>query len=520
LEAVVISAPHPSPLSASGARERPAQREREGQKASGSVDHCAIAAFLAAVIAVKLAVLFGVGPTVWPDTGGYLAFADAIQHGQALRPLDLTHGPAAPDLVFRLAGYPLVLAITKLISPAHYREVTVIVQIALNILAVTLIITVLEKLNFKTAQILLALGLYLFSDSLLLDNSLLSDSVYASLFNIVVFSLLGCLAARWRLTATGAAVLGVVWGFSTWTRDSGLYLTYLPVILLLLIARDSAATDRHRLGPLLAFVVVALGMAGAYAGFNKYRTGEFFFSITGIENWLRPAFDMAQNGYAKPFTGNDLVSRTVREGMLNYDYPSQLAVVERLHRRCQCPPTQLETIVFDEYLATVWRHPFAYLREVWRNFHYFGLVGLVADPVATLNQFFEFGTPLHREVAPGLSLRSLHALGRRFSAAALTLMLVNALSTAVAMVLFSLFFFGVPYLALRARHRRRSIVPTLIVVGFLWFSFVSVSLVFSLVHYEARHALPILPAGAIGTVYALFTVRRLLTRRAAAEAPV
>jgi hypothetical protein len=514
-----MSAPYRTPLptsAASAERGGPAQREGEGPT---SVDHRAIAGFLAAVIAVKLAVLFGVGPAAWPDTAGYLAFADAIRHGLAFRPVEVTRGPAAPDLVFRLAGYPLVLAFAKLISPINYSEVTIIIQMALNLLAVTLLVMVLEKLKFTTAQILLALGLYLFSDSMLLDNSLLSDSIYASLFNIVLFSLLGCLIDRWRLTAKGAAGLGVLWGFSTWTRDSGIYLTYLPVLLLLATTHASCGDARHRLAPLFAFAIVVVGTTGAYAGFNKYRTGEFFFSITGVENWLRPVFDMAQYGYADPFAGDDLVSRTIREGMPSYEYPAQLALVERLQRHCRCTPTQLQTIVFDKYFATVRRYPLAYLHEVWRNFHYMGLVGLVADPVATLNQFFEFGTPLHREVAPGLSLRNLGGLERRFSGAALMLMLLNALSTAVATVLFSLFLFGVPCLVLRARRRCRGILPPLMVVGFLWFSFSSVSLVFSLVHYEARHALPILPAGAVGVVYALFTVYRILVPDTAGEGP-
>jgi hypothetical protein len=509
-------------LPASGKREGPADprintgEEGQGQDAASwaSADRRAIAAFLGAVLAVKLAVLLGVGPVVWPDSAGYLAFADAIlTHGLAFRPIAWAHGPAAPDLVFRLVGYPLVLAVAKLISPIHYGQITVFIQILLNMFTVSLMALVLEQLAFTTTQIILALGLYLFSDSLLLDNSLLSDSTYASLFNIVLFFLLGCLAGRWRWTATGAAGLGFVWGFSTWTRDSGIFFTYLPIVLLLALAGGVPGGARHRFAGVLAFAVIVLGMTGAYAGFNKYRTGEFFFSITGVENWLRPVFDMAQYREADPFVGNDLVSRTVREGMPDYRYQAQLAFIERLNQRCECTPTRLQSIVFDKYLSTVRQYPIAYLREVWQNFHYFGLVGLIADPVATINQFFDFGTPLHHDVAPGLSIRNLRQLRQRFSAGALALMLLNGLSTAVATVLFSLFLFGVPCLVLRARRRGGLPLP-LAVVGFLWFSFASVSLVFSLVHYEARHALPILPAGCIGAIYALFEVRRLVGRRA------
>ena len=55
--------------------------------------------------------------------------------------------------------------------------------------------------------------MYVFSHFVLLDNSLLSDSIYASLFNIVLFSLLGHVVGGWRLTLLGALGLGLLWGF-------------------------------------------------------------------------------------------------------------------------------------------------------------------------------------------------------------------------------------------------------------------------------------------------------------------
>jgi hypothetical protein len=462
----------------------------------------AVLYFLAIVISGKLAILSLLGPSIWPDTGAYVSFADAIlANGEAFHPIDWTGGSAAPPFVFRLAGYPLVLAVAKLLSPRYYGSITVIFQIFLNMLAVILIFRVADCLAFSVNQIIFALALYVFSDSFLFDNSLLSDSIYGSLFNIVIFSLIGHVVGCWRLTLAGTLGLGLLWGFSTWTRDSGIYFTYLPIILLTVIAFRTSGGVLPRLGHLLAFTAVVVAMVGAYAMLNKYRTGEFFFSITGVENWLRPVFDMAQYKYAEPFAGNDLVSETVRESMPEYGYTAQLEFIERLHKRCECTPTQLQSLVFAKYLSTVLHHPLAYIQTVWRNFHYLGLAALLADPVATVNQFVAYATPVEHKIAPGLSIRNLVDLQQQFSVVTLLLMILNALSTVAATVLFSLFLFGIPYLTARARCRREPIPPALAIVGFLWFSFVSVSVVFSLVHYEARHALPILPAGCIGIVY-------------------
>jgi len=479
-----------------------------------STTNCrAFAYFLGSVILVKLAVLSLVGPSIWPDTAGYTAFAEAIlDQGRAFRRIDWIGGPAAPPFVFRLAGYPLVLAGAELLSAENYASITVIFQIFLNVISVVLVFKVIAHLGFSAGQIIAVLTLYVFSDSLLLDNSILSDSIYSSLFNIVVFSLIRQAIGCWRLTLLGTLGLGFLWGFSTWTRDSGIYFTYVPAILILVGARRFAGGLARRLSLLCAFLVVVAGMTGAYAALNKYRTGEYFFSITGVVNWLHPVFGMAKYGYVRSFDGEDLVSEMLREGLPDYEYPTQLAFIQKLHTRCQCTPTELQSLVFSKFLATIVRHPFAYLRMVWRNFHYLGLAALLADPVATINQFFEFGTALQYKLIPGLSIRNLLALQQEFSLGRLLLMILNLLSTVVAAILFSLFVFGIPYLVVRAWRRREPIPPALAIVAFLWFTFLSVSVAFSLVHYEARHALPIFPAGCIGIVYAFSAARQRLGR--------
>ena len=161
--------------------------------------------------------------------------------------------------------------------------------------------------------------LYIFSESMLWDNSILPDSIYGSLFNIVLFGLLGHLLGCWRLTLGRSTGLAALWGYSVLTRDSRLYFSVLPIMLTIAIAIRSEDRFALRIGHLLVFVGVAGGMMGAYVMLNRCRsTGEAFFSVTGLQNWLRPVFDVARYGYAQPFTGDDLVSRTMRETMTGF----------------------------------------------------------------------------------------------------------------------------------------------------------------------------------------------------------
>ena len=105
--------------------------------------------FLAGVIPAKLAVLYLIGPSNWPDTAGYTAFAEAIlDQGKAFRPIDWIGGPAAPLFVFRLAGYPLVLAGAELLSAENYALIAVIFQIFLNVISVVLVFNVIAHLGF------------------------------------------------------------------------------------------------------------------------------------------------------------------------------------------------------------------------------------------------------------------------------------------------------------------------------------------------------------------------------------
>lgn len=462
---------------------------------------------MAGVALTKLAILVIVGPSVSPDTAGYVAFSDAILDGTAFAPVGWG-ADATPIVIFRTAGYPLILAAAKLITPAFWAPLVVILQGALNIAAMVLIFRVAERLFATSSWAVLATLLYAYSQSLLWDNSLLIDSIYGSLFNIVIFALLGSLLECWRLSRIKIAGLAVLWGYSLWTRDNGLYFTYLPALLLLFIRPTERGFGCRRLAHPIAFLAVVAAMVGAYELLNLYRTGEAFFSITGLLNFLRPLFDMLQYGYADPFTGDDLIARTVRETMITYDFPAQVRFIATLHERCLCTPTQLQSLLVAKYITGVLYHPLAYLRLIIRNFDYFDLASALADPVCTINQFVQLGTPLGTRVIPGLSIRHLVALWRQFSVSMMALMILAGITKLISGLVFTLFMFGIPRLWLREWRHGTPITPALWAVGFLWFAFIGVTLAYSLVHFEARHALPVFPAAQMGIVYMLWRLDR------------
>jgi hypothetical protein len=460
---------------------------------------------IAGVAAAKLAVLAVVGPSAMLDTGLYLDFADRILSDGFFAPVAFVSNPI-PGAIFRTAGYPLILAGAKFIAPGFWAPLAVILQGALDIAAMVLIFRVAERLFRSWRWALAATLVYACSRSLLWDNALMSDSVYASLFNIVIFALLGGLLGCWRLSAGKLAGLAVLWGYSLWTRDNGLYFTFLPVVLLLAGA-VRRPFDGRRVGAPIGFAAIVAAMIAGYCLYNSHRTGEAFFSLTGVENYLRPLFDMRAYGYADPFAGDDLIDRTVRETMTEYDFPAQQRFITTLGDRCRCTPTQLQSVVVAKFVAGVAHHPLAYLRVIARNFDFFDLASDLTDPVNTFNDFMQEGTPVAARVVPGLSLRHL-AIAGQYSPAMIALMIVAGITKVFSGVLFILYVFGIPLMWLRQWRHSRTSGAELCGAGFLWFAFVSVAGAFSLIHFEARHALPVFPAAQIGIVYMLAEIAR------------
>ena len=467
------------------------------------VGKCSLFAILASAAVVKVALLFAVGPSIQPDSPAYISYADSILSGAAFHPFDFNHSGALPELAFRMAGYPLLIAGSKLLSALYWPDLLVLIQGLATLLTVAVVFVVIRcAFHTKWIPCLVAI-LYLFSESLLWDNAIVSDSLYSSFFTIVIFMLLGDFVGSWRLSQLSVFGLGGVWGLSLLFRDSGTYFTILPLLLLFMNALRNKSGGWNIALLLASFLLPVCCIVASYVAFNWYRTGVAFFGITGVANWLRPVFDMAALHYAQPFQGHDIVSEAMSGRPSVYDFPAQVQFLNALQERCDCDPVKLQAIVFHKYLATIHAHPFAYLAVVCHNFNFLGLGSLLADPIFTLNQFLELGTRVGRRIIPGLSMRQLAELRTNFSIGELLAMLVATISTTISTVLFISFVLGVPWLAFRTWRKRTVANSELIVACFAWVGFMGFSIAFSMVHYEARHALPILCLGMMGIGYAI-----------------
>lgn len=451
-----------------------------------------LAAFLALAAAVKLLVILAAGPGVSPDTGGYLEFADAILKGwDAVTAVPWGADAGLPSLVFRTAGYPLLLAGAKLLAGAHYQYVVVAAQSALTLLSMLMIFRLSRALLASDAAAWFVGVFYLFSQSLLYDVEILSDSLYATLFNVVLFGTLGGLTGAWRLGGGRMILFGLLWGWSILVRENGLYFTVLPVLLLACGGRRAALM-------IPVFLAAVAAVLAPYLLWNWHRTGEAFISVAGAANWLRPGFHMLRFGYANPFDGDDPVSQLVRQGMPDYEFGAQVTILEALQRQLGLTPTRLQSYLFERFVATVSEYPVAYLKMVLTQLRPFSLGSVLTDPAFALNEFFQYGPVLGQRVLPGVSLKGAVAVFRDFSLGGIAGFLLAAAGVAVSTVLFFVFAVGVPWWAVRVLRGRAPAGPRFGAALFGWTTFFTVVGAFCLVHFEMRHALPAIPLALLG----------------------
>lgn len=487
---------------------------------------------LAFVFAAKLILASTVAPAVWPDTAGYLAFTDALldPHRSWLLNEDWGLEPS-PGLFLRTAGYPLLLAAARLVGGDWAPTLVLVFQTILSCAALLVAYRLYAFLTDRFAWRMAFLFLTASSLSLLFDVSLLSDSLYASLFLFGVLPWIGCLIGAWRGRWWWWPLMGIGWGWSIWTRDAGLYFTLLPVLLGLVLAvgglrpstrisAPSAASGRRAaLSWLMAvamFVGPVVGMVAAYRAWNEARTGHAFLSIVSQHNWARPVFDMAATGLVDPFARNDRIGEVVRADHIRYPFPDHLAYIDHLFEVDGLSSLEIQRLALAKFLDTVKSFPLAYLAEVVETARLDRVAFTLTDPIYNANAFLQYGPIVGHRVVPGVP-DLVRAVRKRGEAGALVPLVVIVAARVVSVALFALFAIGAPWMVVRAMTGRgaegAAWNATTRMVACCWFGFFLICGAYALVHFEDRHALPVIPLGVIGVLLVLHdAIGRVRTR--------
>ncbi|HVJ53515.1 MAG TPA: hypothetical protein VM689_13690 [Aliidongia sp.] len=445
---------------------------------------------------LKLLILGLYRPFKASDTDGYRYVADVMSHDSSFW-FSVTdwRTAALPGAVFRPIGYPLLLALF------HNDQLVIACQIAASVIVAAILCRLVLDATGSGRVGALAGAFYLGGYSMLVDNTLLSDGLYAALFNIVILTLLGSAYRNRPITAGQASALGIAWGCSILVRESGAFLTLIPLALLVdrrLSADDLGTVLLARLRPLAAFLAPVLVVVGLYVGWNDYRTGEAFLGITGAANYLRPVFDIAKVGAADPFDDNSILSMTVKRTMKNFSFPEQFDLFQTMQNETGLTPVGLEKLFRGKFAETVVHHPIAYAEIVAKNLDPANYADLLFSPIFTLNDLFQLAVPPYQRIIPGFGIKSWKSLLADRNWTGMGLAFASAVSTACATALFLIVLVGLPLQAARQRW-----TPELSLGLKALGVFVTVVIAFALVHTEARLVVPAIPSFLIATAIAI-----------------
>lgn len=450
---------------------------------------------LGLLIAIKLVLLVAFGPTWEPDWGVYNHFADIILAQRDWLTDAGLDQEAAPLTLFRSIGYPLVVALFRgmLGNGAAHLHAIVLTQMALSVGATVLVWQLAHALLHCRVVALLAAAGHATALTMLYDQSLLSDSLYASLF-VICWSLPLIAFLHRRPVALGVlAGLGVLYGFSCLQRGTGL--VFLPLALAPVVAwarRGSAGLKR------LVAVSVFLAPIGLIAGgdmaWNHARTGQWVMTTGAQYVLIQPMVKAAGRGH-QVFDGDTPIDTLAAKHLKTYEYDEVAPIVDGLFTEYGINAIQSAKLHKQVFVRSWLHHPLAMAENMVNNFNN-SIIFQFFDPLDSA--FFYTRLVTGERLFPGFGTAWKQVRGGN----PLLLLVIVAVSLfrAVAYLSVATLIVGGLRLAVRALRRARLTEAEWLALG-LWALFFGYTLTLCSIHMVGRFLPAALPAGLIAALF-------------------
>ncbi|MBS28067.1 MAG: hypothetical protein CL566_03965 [Alphaproteobacteria bacterium] len=468
---------------------------------------------LGAAAVLKVVLVLWLGPVFFPDSSGYSYIAERMLADGSW----LTERGDAVDtnMVFRTIGYPLVIMPMMVVFGTAWASATAILQSLVSVAALIPVLRVTETVTNRAWAGRLVLVLYTMSGSLLYDQAILTDSLNASIFILVAFTIIGWGCGLWRLGLWRILGLGVAYGLGIWMREAGLYLAVIPLGLILVAAlRRRVMFGENALRLIVTrasvFVLAIAILSGTYMSWNQYRLDEAFIGGTGHINWLQAPVYGYIRGYGDPFTGDGVVDTAVRQtsndrfaGM--HQLHAVFAVLNTLRKRDGLTDREMARLAKEKWRQTLEDHPGLMLRNTLRNLAPEKMAFLIAHPLFNANEYFQLGPGQGERLIAGSS-GQIKNLRKDFSVGGALVLGADMGLRAISLVLFVVFVLGPPiWFARRGKAGNVWLGPALIALQ-CWAGYLVFSLSYALVYTELRYFMPIIPLAQVALVATLVAI--------------
>ena len=463
-----------------------------------------LALLLLALAVVKVGLLVGFGPTVMPDSSGYVEFADFILAGR-FSGGGLTEGDF-PAMLFRIAGYPAVIAAAKIIAGKNALWLVALLQIAVSLTATVFVYRLSRAFGLGSGLALLTAAAQATSLPLALDPVIITDSLNASALTIA-----GCLLAvavlNRRLDVWVSLGSGFAIAAAFMLREATLYLAagFIPLACAAAFADrlvvNGAMVKREPLWrgavKLACILLPLLLVQQAYREWNRSRIGVPIITTAAQTAVLSALVDAARDEPAI-FSGNTPLDRVARSTLRTFDFSEIREINKRLYSEYGHNAIRMANDayaayfrVWREYPATMLRLPLTYLRE-WQT-------RLTVRPMASVRELILWNTGDDQDFASERALRK----GRLWMAPAVVL---RRTSEVAAIAVFAGFLLLTPWRAWREDLRS----PEVMAAMCLWALYLFFFTTYAFVHLEQRYLAPVIPGSlVVGVVNLRWLYRRL-----------
>ncbi|MDP2699703.1 hypothetical protein [Thalassospira sp.] len=325
--------------------------------------------------------------------------------------------------------------------------------------------------------------------SFTLDQFILTDSLFASLFILVISTLaLGALACR-PLGLGEALALGVLLSLALLLREGAGILSVL--FLLLLGCRIFLSPQGQRLKSCIGAVSVFVPLfltSQIYQGWNENRTGDRFITTGGQTVYLQGLVDAARRD-TLIFSGDTDMDLAARDILADYSFAEVLQILSRLYDEGYQAPA-LAAMSRGKYMQAWVERPSSMLRMTVGHMRE-SLAFMTFQPLAAIRDTGFWATG--ERPWPDYS-----GLKRNLSDGTGTIILFGFESLErVTGILLTLSFLLTPAVWLVRAFRRRDwntllSGPVLVPVA-LWLFYLGFMIAHAMVHLETRYMAPVLP---------------------------
>jgi hypothetical protein len=352
-------------------------------RSSGHSERYLIAA-ICAVIAQKTYTAIAYGPDLLGDHVRLEQYADLILGGWSWLYDARIHETAIPPELWKLPGYPLLIALAKLIAGEHWSWLLIGLQSTISFIAGFYVRRLALVLGLSSATAVLALLMYEFSVPASTDDLILADSLYTSASTIILCQFGSLIITRDSpplryVLSAGFAVLACLL-----IREIFIYFVFLFALSFAFPLRaKNLRYSRVALILCIFCLPTVLGSIGLVA-WNKYRTGSFLITSGGQTAYLYTVLKVAEKE-PRALDGNSPIEIVGREAHGNYDYGPTLTINQRLFDQYGLTAPEQVRLTEQKFWQTARRFPVAFAKVIVGRFLFRQQASMCGDVLMRLD---------------------------------------------------------------------------------------------------------------------------------------